>query len=633
MKTDAIDTLVTGGTGFIGRWLLAALTARGRRVAALVRGGRGRAGELERFVESHGGDPSLLVSLDGDVERASLGLTEALTNVRDVYHLAARFSFGLDPAQARKSNVEATMNVARWARARPSLRRFVLLGGYRMTRPEPALAALREDLDEASILRLYAGRGAYEVSKHEAYWAAKRYAREASLPLTVVHPSGVIGDSRTGETTQLLGVGDAIERLFQGALPALIGDGETFVPIVTVDYLASFLASVVDRVETVGQDLVVLDPATPPMHAMIAATAAHMGVRAPTLRLPKGLVEALPAKLSGLDRESLAFLSPDRYDTASAEAHASAVGLSMPDATTSLQRWCDYLVSTRFVTQPLADRGAFRARLFVVGDEQRAPIVFLHGLPWNSDAWKPLAKRLSIPSARVDLPGLGRSSATASEGAWLSTRTEPVTLVGHSYGAAVAVRLALAHPDKVRSLVLVAPAFLQRRTSWVLRVRPLVRSSLRRLSADALRQRVGLSSGVATEALESAVTDLQRRSVAATVADALASGASSATRAALREALEGLQIPVSIVCGAEDPLVVETRHEVVAIAGAGHCPHLSHPEALAPIVERAITHETAAHRANESAFGPFANLPTPFAPMRERDLARVEEVPQNTEPT
>ena len=44
------ETLVTGGTGFIGRWLLPGLTHAGWSVDALVRGAHGRRDEFEQPV-------------------------------------------------------------------------------------------------------------------------------------------------------------------------------------------------------------------------------------------------------------------------------------------------------------------------------------------------------------------------------------------------------------------------------------------------------------------------------------------------------------------------------------------------------------------------------------------------------
>ncbi|WP_437647237.1 SDR family oxidoreductase [Sorangium sp. So ce362] len=354
MRVSDVEVLVTGGTGFIGRWLLAELT-RTKVVAAPVRRARQRAAALSAFVDAHGGDSRRLLVVEGDVEEASLGLVDRFEHVRDVYHLAARFAFGLGVQEARRCNVDGSLRAAGWALALPSLRRFVYLGGYRMlhasTRPGAEGA-----LTERARGGLYRQHGAYEASKHESYLAVRRFAAERGLRWTAVHPSSVIGDSRTGETTQLTGLGETVERLWQGRLPALVGSERTFLPLLTVDYLARFLASVPERPETTGQDLCVLDQATPRLPALIRGIAAHLKRRPPRWVLPVGLVRLLPEALTGVPRESLSFLAEDAYDTSAADAHARTIGLAMPPIQTSVERWCDHLVATRFGATPEAAR-------------------------------------------------------------------------------------------------------------------------------------------------------------------------------------------------------------------------------------------------------------------------------------
>jgi pimeloyl-ACP methyl ester carboxylesterase len=79
-------------------------------------------------------------------------------------------------------------------------------------------------------------------------------------------------------------------------------------------------------------------------------------------------------------------------------------------------------------------------------------IVFLHGLPLDGTVWRPQLH--AFPSALApDLPGCGSRQL---EGEAHLNDLEPLVegahLVGHSFGAAVAVDLALGRPDSVRSL-------------------------------------------------------------------------------------------------------------------------------------------------------------------------------------
>ncbi|MCZ7596588.1 MAG: alpha/beta fold hydrolase [Gammaproteobacteria bacterium] len=100
-----------------------------------------------------------------------------------------------------------------------------------------------------------------------------------------------------------------------------------------------------------------------------------------------------------------------------------------------------------------------------------ADVLCLHSSASSGRQWLALAESLE-PGSRVrtpDLLGYGgnpawpakRSITLAEEAACIAPlivhAPRPVHLVGHSYGAAVATRLALDHPDRVASLALYEP--------------------------------------------------------------------------------------------------------------------------------------------------------------------------------
>jgi dihydroflavonol-4-reductase len=94
-------------------------------------------------------------------------------------------------------------------------------------------------------------------------------ARAAGVPLTIVNPSTVTGDSRTRESPQTLGMATTVLDLLADRLQALPGGRDTFVPVVTVDYLATFAALLPTLEDTVGRSYWVLDDATPPLPALL----------------------------------------------------------------------------------------------------------------------------------------------------------------------------------------------------------------------------------------------------------------------------------------------------------------------------------------------------------------------------
>ena len=95
------------------------------------------------------------------------------------------------------------------------------------------------------------------------------------------------------------------------------------------------------------------------------------------------------------------------------------------------------------------------------------PALLLHCALAHSKIWTPLASRLSTALSMVapDMPGHGRSApwdrrsdlhdqVTAIAKDCLA---EGAHVIGHSFGATVALRLAMEEPDKVHSLTLIEP--------------------------------------------------------------------------------------------------------------------------------------------------------------------------------
>jgi pimeloyl-ACP methyl ester carboxylesterase len=94
-----------------------------------------------------------------------------------------------------------------------------------------------------------------------------------------------------------------------------------------------------------------------------------------------------------------------------------------------------------------------------------APIVLLHGNGDSPHGWAPLIGHLHRPSRRPALPGFGgapllHEDATLddyAEAMAASLPRRPVTLVGQSFGGAIAALMAEQNPHRVAELVLLAP--------------------------------------------------------------------------------------------------------------------------------------------------------------------------------
>jgi len=102
---------------------------------------------------------------------------------------------------------------------------------------------------------------------------------------------------------------------------------------------------------------------------------------------------------------------------------------------------------------------------------QGTPVVLLHGSASSGKQWRSLTDHLKghFRIITPDLPGYGRSAIPATTRQSLKDSAqsivtvidqieEPVHLVGHSFGGAVALKIATLWPEKIRSLTLIEPA-------------------------------------------------------------------------------------------------------------------------------------------------------------------------------
>ncbi|HEY5189156.1 MAG TPA: alpha/beta hydrolase [Solirubrobacteraceae bacterium] len=235
------------------------------------------------------------------------------------------------------------------------------------------------------------------------------------------------------------------------------------------------------------------------------------------------------------------------------------------------------------------------------------PAVYLHSAPTSSDDWLELLAHTG--GVAPDLPGFGRSAKGGhldySLPAYVAFLTafldavsvDRVALVGHGWGAAVALAFAQRHPERVRQLVLIDAVPLLEGFAWPSPVRRVLRPGLGELWMGAVTRR--------------SLTRLLRRAAVSPDtwsderADAIWRQFDQGTQraflrlhrsidpaglAAAGAGLAQLEIPTLIVWGERDPWVAPTfadayaqrlpRVEVQRVPDAGHWPWRDQPAVL-----------------------------------------------------
>jgi pimeloyl-ACP methyl ester carboxylesterase len=260
-----------------------------------------------------------------------------------------------------------------------------------------------------------------------------------------------------------------------------------------------------------------------------------------------------------------------------------------------------------------------RAMLAIREEGSGDPLVLVHGAGTSGAIWRRAMGLLAAERKVVapDVPGYG-GSPPAGPGFALDEVTErlaagldeagvaaPFDLVGHSMGGGIAILLAARHPERVRRLVLVAPAgmaALPRPLAGLLGTIAAPYAVARRrlaspLADNALVRRLALA-GVAHDGAR--VPPEHARAVLASSAGAtrIGPGLASAAAADLQQALAEVRAPLGLVWGEHDPVIPRRRIEVIRsvrpdavlsiVPDTAHAPMLERPEAFCAALEEVL---------------------------------------------
>lgn len=277
----------------------------------------------------------------------------------------------------------------------------------------------------------------------------------------------------------------------------------------------------------------------------------------------------------------------------------------------SLAHWMTALGELQESEEFVRVQGA-RMRCLVTGDGPC--ILLLHGLLGTADAWGPATQRLAASSTvyAPDALGIGGSdripnldvSLTATAGRLIelmdSKGIAQTDIVGTSHGGSVALMLASLHPERVRSLVLHAPAnpfsdvadplirfYRTALGRWFAGRLPTVPASVQAL---ALGRMYGDASRIRSGSLERYIASLRIPGTVSYLLRILDRW--EMDMAALQAALPGVRrVPTLLLWGDRDRAVslrsgerlleYFDRASLLVIPGAGHLPHEEVPVAFA----------------------------------------------------
>ncbi|MCG7408765.1 alpha/beta fold hydrolase [Paenibacillus sp. ACRRX] len=468
---------MTGGSGFIGRHVLVALAKANHKLYVLVR-------SKEKLIEAMRGigwnDFSFITPVQGDLTKPSLGLNPAdlqlLHHVDIIIHAGGPMDILLTAEEAQQVFLDGAReitNIAKMIHDSNPLKHFIHVVGFKSPYSEQDHESQRHNDQDSK-------EPPYEKMKFEADLFIRQALRPWGIPLSVVNPSVVIGDSYTGITEQVGGLGILVDTVRRNLMALVPGGKDYWLPLVHVDHVAAFIAALSAEERPVDHTYYLLDQKSnsPDMIELTRLVSKEVRVNGPFGAIPHRFLKAIlnlgAGKLVNMPKESIDFIVNTDFPVSPKLALAEKNNLDLSVSPSTLPfviSDLDYRISHGTIHVPPPFRLNRRANLATIERAgEGTPILILHGTFSTAYNLLPLAEQLSTagnPIYLIDLPGFGRSpfhhNPSIIEGfeqaimELILNIPSEVIIVGHSFGGYLAAKVMEKLQDRVQRVLLLQP--------------------------------------------------------------------------------------------------------------------------------------------------------------------------------
>ncbi|MGK2878795.1 MAG: SDR family oxidoreductase [Solirubrobacterales bacterium] len=292
---------VTGGTGFIGRYVLGRLLERKGRIYVLVRPqSRER---MDAIIERLGAPKGRIVQLAGDITEPHLGLSqkdrERIKDVDHFLHLGAVYDITAEAQINRETNVGGTINAVRLCNSLDHatfhhISTIAVAGRYN--------GVFREDMFDAGQKLEFP----YDRTKFEAEQIVRE---ELTAPKRIYRLAIVVGDSKTGAIDKVDGPYLIFKWLKRASdhLPAWLptmGITGGQVNLIPVDFAAGAIDHLMHKEGLDERTFHLADPYPPTVGEAITIFANAGGAPGFNIRTSNVIAQSAPRVLLGLAQYS-----------------------------------------------------------------------------------------------------------------------------------------------------------------------------------------------------------------------------------------------------------------------------------------------------------------------------------------
>jgi nucleoside-diphosphate-sugar epimerase len=242
--------LVTGASGFVGKWCVVKLLEKGYRVRGTVRSEAKAAQVRETVAREVGADKAANLQLVQADILDDNGWPQAMAGVGAVMHVATaiRADEPRDQSVVIRPAIEGTARVLKAAND-AGIKRFILTSSIATVGYGHGQTSGRRVYDETYFTNLHGMRWtwAYCVGKTKAERAAWDFAKAHDIDMTTIHPGAIIGPVLDDDASISIMM---VTGLLDGSTPAMPSNGFS---IIDVRDVADMHVAALEKDEAKGQ--------------------------------------------------------------------------------------------------------------------------------------------------------------------------------------------------------------------------------------------------------------------------------------------------------------------------------------------------------------------------------------------
>ena len=352
---------VTGGTGFIGGYLVRNLLRRGEPVYVLVR--KSSLKKLAALRETWNADDKQVIAIGGDLAKPNLGvapddLKRLKGKVSHLFHLAAIYDLAASAEDQQRANIDGTRHAVEFAQS-------VQAGCFHHVSSIAAAGlydgVFREDMfEEAEDLD-----HPYFRTKHVAEGIVRA---ECKRPWRIYRPGFVVGDSKTGYIDKIDGpyyffkLIQKMRNMLPPWVPTIGIEGGR-INIVPVDFVADALDYLAHKKGLDGKCFHLTDPEPYRIGEVMNIFARSAHAPQMTMRINARMFGFIPAPILygigslspikrmvravlkdlGIPKDAFDFINwPTRYDNREAAKALKGSGIAVPPLDSYADKLWDY---------------------------------------------------------------------------------------------------------------------------------------------------------------------------------------------------------------------------------------------------------------------------------------------------